>query len=121
MGKPVVRWEITARHPRKLEDFYSQMFDWHVDENPVSSRRIDTGDGISGSFAETDGSWPSGALFYVQVDDLCSYVDKAERLGGATLLPPTEMPDASRIAIIRDPEGVRVGLMERSMRGEARI
>lgn len=121
MGMPVVHWEITARDPRKLEDFYSQMFDWHVDENPVSYRRVDTGNGITGGIAGTDGSWPSGALFYVQVDDLRTYIDKAERLGASTLLPPTEMPDASRIAIIRDPEGVRVGLMERSMRADARL
>lgn len=114
MGKPVVHWEITARDPRKLESFYRQMFDWHVDETPIAYRRVDTGQGISGGIAETDGSWPSGALFYVQVDDLRSYLDKAERLGASTLLPPTDMPDASRIAIIRDPEGVRVGLMERA-------
>ena len=113
MGKPVVHWEITARDPRKLETFYRQMFDWHVDESPLAYRRVQTGDGINGGFAETDGSWPSGALFYVQVDDLRSYLDKAERLGASTLLPPTDMADA-RIAIIRDPEGVRVGLMERA-------
>src|SRR5690606_11316143 len=94
MGKPVVHWEITARDPRKLETFYRQMFDWHVDESPLAYRRVETGDGINGGFAETDGSWPSGALFYVQVDDLRSYLDKAERLGASTLLPPTDMADA---------------------------
>jgi len=113
MGKPVVHWEITARDPRRLETFYRQMFDWHVDDSPLAYRRVSTGDGINGGIAETDGSWPSGALFYVQVDDLRSYLDKAEQLGASTLLPPTDMADA-RIAIIRDPEGVRVGLMERA-------
>lgn len=114
MGKPVVHWEITARDPRKLEAFYSQMFDWQVDEAPIAYRRVDTGSaGLTGGFAATDGSWPSGALFYVQVDDLHSYIDKAERLGASTLLPPTEMADETKIAIIRDPEGVRVGLMQK--------
>src|SRR5690606_36698587 len=120
MGKPGVHREITARDPRELETYYRQMFDWRVDETPLAYRRVDTGAGINGGIAETDGSWPSGALFYVQVVDLQSYIDKAERLGALTLLPPSEMEDA-RIAIIRDPEGFRVGLMERAdARADAR-
>ena len=117
MGKPVVHWEITARDPRRLESFYSEMFEWRVQEDsPFSYRQVDTGTqaGIQGGFAGTDGSWPSGALFYVQVDDVRGYLDKAERLGASTLLPPTDLADNSTIAIFRDPEGVRVGLVERS-------
>jgi uncharacterized protein len=116
MGKPVVHWEITARNAGRLEGFYSDLFEWSVRaDSPVSYRQIDTGSdsGISGGIAETDGSWPNGALFYVQVDDVDSYLSKAKTLGASTLLPPTEVPGSSRIAIFRDPEGVPVGLVQR--------
>ena len=115
MGKPVVHWEIAARDADRLERFYASMFDWQVDDSPVHYRQVDTGtaSGIQGAFAETGGSWPSHALFYVQVDDVSEYLQKAEKLGGSTLLPPTEMNGSGTIAIFRDPEGVPIGLVQR--------
>lgn len=115
MGMPVVHWEITAKDARKLEQFYHDMFDWNVSESPLSVHQVDTGtaSGISGAITSTDGSWPTGALFYVQVDDVKQYVHKAEELGATTLLPPTLVDAGGTIAIIRDPEGVRLGLMQR--------
>lgn len=115
MGMPVVHWEITAKDAPRLEHFYRQMFDWNVAEGPVSVHRVDTCNpsGISGAITATAGSWPTGAFFYVQVDDIREYLDKAEQLGATTLLPPTTVDGPATIAIFRDPEGVRVGLMQR--------
>jgi hypothetical protein len=116
MGMPVVHWEITARDASRLETFYHELFDWSVrSDNQVHVRQhVDTGtgEGIPGSIAETGGSWPSGAMFYVQVDDVREYLRKAEELGGSTLLPPTETEDARTIGIFRDPEGVTIGLIQ---------
>jgi uncharacterized protein len=115
MGKPVVHWEITARNADKLEGFYSDLFDWSVQQNGSPARRhVDTGtgDGINGGIAETDGTWPNGALFYVEVDDVDAYLRRAEQLGASTLLPPTDVPGSARIAIFRDPEGIAVGLTQ---------
>lgn len=112
MGQPVVHWEITARDATRLESFYSDLFDWSVrSSSPI--RDVDTGtrDGIQGGIAETDGSWPNGALFYVRVSDVREYLTRAEQLGGATLLPPTRVNGDSTIAIFRDPEGIAVGLI----------
>jgi hypothetical protein len=115
MGMPVVHWEITAKDASRLENFYSKMFDWNVHDRPRAVHPVDTGadTGISGAITSTDGSWPTGAFFYVQVDDVQEYLNKAEQLGGTTLLPPTRIEDEATIAIFRDPEGVRVGLMQR--------
>jgi uncharacterized protein len=117
MGRPVVHWELTARNVGKLEGFYSNLFEWSMhSDSPVRYRQVDTGtqNGITGGIAETDGSWPNGALFYVQVDDVKEYLRKAETLGASTLLPPTEVAGNSRIAIFRDPEGIPIGLMQSS-------
>lgn len=112
MGQPVVHWEITARDPARLESFYRQMFDWSTaGESPIRHRRIDTGSevGIQGGIAGTDGTWPSGTMFYVQVDDVRAYLAKAETLGASTLVPAVEV-DGATIGIFRDPEGVVIGL-----------
>lgn len=114
MGQPVVHWEITARDATRLESFYRDMFDWSITRDaPVRLRHIDTGtpEGIQGGITETEGTWPSGALFYVQVDDVRSYLAKAESLGGATLVPPVEV-DGTTIGIFRDPQGVVIGLRQ---------
>jgi predicted enzyme related to lactoylglutathione lyase len=115
MGKPVVHWEIAARDANRLEEFYTDMFEWRVgQDSPVHYRQVDTGaeTGIQGTIAATGGSWPSHALFYVQVDDVQEYLRKAENLGGSTLVPPTELNGSGRFAVFRDPEGVPIGLVE---------
>lgn len=114
MGMPVVHWEITAKDAPRLEQFYHQMFDWNVADAPLAVHPVDTGSdtGIRGAITATNGAWPTGAMFYVQVDDVRQYLNKAEELGATTLLPPTPVENGT-IAIFRDPEGVRVGLMQR--------
>ena len=48
---------------------------------------------------------------YMRVDDLQAYLDKAERLGGKTLVPPTPLPgDFGSFAMFADPDGQAVGL-----------
>jgi predicted enzyme related to lactoylglutathione lyase len=47
----------------------------------------------------------------MRVDDLDSYLDRAEQLGGKRLVPPMDLPgDMGRIAIFTDPDGNQVGL-----------
>lgn len=48
-------------------------------------------------------------IVYVEVDDVQAYLDKAEMLGGKTLLPPVEIP-AGTFAWFADPGGNTVGL-----------
>ena len=67
--------------------------------------------GINGGIAPAnDGT--SRVTFYAQVDDLQAYLDKAERLGGKTVLPPTEIPDTVTLAMFTDPEGNMIGLIK---------
>ena len=47
--------------------------------------------------------------FYVGTDDPQATLDKAEQLGGKTILPVTELPEVT-IALFADPEGHVVGL-----------
>ena len=53
----------------------------------------------------------TGVTFYVQVDDLQAYLDKAESLGGKTIMPPMEIPDMVKLAVFSDPEGNVIGIV----------
>jgi predicted enzyme related to lactoylglutathione lyase len=51
------------------------------------------------------------ALQHVEVDDPAEFLEKAEKLGGKTVVPPTEIPDFGlTFAFFADPEGHVVGL-----------
>ena len=50
--------------------------------------------------------------FYVSVDDLQAYLDKAESIGGKTVTPPTEIPGVVTYAFFADPDGNVIGLVK---------
>ena len=115
MGRPVMQWQILAKDPDRLADFYSQLFAWKVSaDNPLGYRMADTGSaqGISGGF------WPAGpqgqpfVQLFVDVDDVEQYVAKVGQLGGSTIMPRMVLPSGDEMAIVRDPEGLAFGLMK---------
>ena len=113
MPNPVVHWEILSEDPGKIQEFYANLFGWHVDtNNPMDYGMVDTHSegGINGGIARCEG--PNRVTIYVQVDDLQAYLDKAESLGGKTVMPPTEIPDTVTLALFTDPQGITVGLVK---------
>ncbi len=55
--------------------------------------------------------------FYVEVDDPAAYLARAEKLGGKTIVPPSEIPDFGlTFAFFADPEGHVVGLSKGAVR-----
>lgn len=62
------------------------------------------------------GNDPSGGdghvTFYAETDDVQASLDKAESLGGRTVMPPTEPMQGTTIALFADPEGHVVGLVK---------
>ena len=104
MPNPGVHFEIQATDGKVAQEFYAKLFDWHVDSsNPMNYGLVDThtGEGIGGGITGTDG--PNQVTVYVQVDDLQAYLDKAESLGGKTMLPPTVIPGMVTLAQFLDP------------------
>jgi uncharacterized protein len=48
---------------------------------------------------------------YAQVSDLQATLDRAEKLGGKTILPPNEVPGGPKLALFSDPAGNVTGLL----------
>jgi predicted enzyme related to lactoylglutathione lyase len=110
MPNPIVHFEIQSKDPKAIQDFYGKLFDWHIDDNnPWDYGMVDTHS--EGGIGGTQGG-PSRVTFYAQVDDLQAYLDKAEKLGGKTIMPPTEIPDAVTLAMFADPEGNVIGMVK---------
>ena len=113
MGNAVVHFEVVGRDLEKLQAFYSDLFDWKMESIPEMKYAIveKEGEGIGGGIGQSDNDGPGYVTFYVSTDDPQATLDKAEQLGGKTLMPVTEMP-AVTIAIFADPEGHIVGLVK---------
>jgi uncharacterized protein len=118
MGQPVVHFEIGCRDSAKAQGFYAKLFDWKIEQHGPAAM-ISTGQstGIQGHINSLGHEPHNYVTFYVQVEDLQAYLDKAGKLGGKTLVPPTEVPGMGRFAWLADPDGTIVGLWKPAARG----
>jgi predicted enzyme related to lactoylglutathione lyase len=110
MGQPVVHFEIGCRDSGKTADFFAKMFDWQMQAmGPATMIHTGSSAGIQGHISSLGHEPHQYTTFYVQVDDVQAYLDKAASLGGKTLVPPVEIPSGT-FAWFSDPEGNTVGL-----------
>ncbi len=111
MGEPVVHFEFGCRNTARAEEFFSKLFGWKIERSGPASM-IDTGGqgGINGHITSLGHEPHNYVTVYVQVDDLQPYLDKAQALGGETLVPPVEIPGAGSFAWMADPDGNTIGL-----------
>jgi uncharacterized protein len=114
---PCVMFEIIANHQSTLKDFYTQVFDWHY--------QIGTGDfayvhfdgnspALLGGIGQANPSVPGfepGHNFYLLVDNLEATIRRAEKAGGKAYMAPARV-DGYHFAMIQDPEGNPIGLIE---------
>jgi uncharacterized protein len=110
MGQPVVHFEIGCRDSKKTSDFFSKLFGWEMQvAGPATMINTGAGSGIQGHITALGHEPDHYTTFYVQVDDVQSYLDKATTLGGKTVVPPVEIP-AGTFAWFADIDGNTVGL-----------
>ncbi len=114
MPNPVVHFEVVSPDKEAAQKFYSELFDWKLDTNNPDNYGMvdDEGHGIAGGIGGTPEGAPGHATFYVQVKNLQEALDKAESLGGKTVMPPMEIPDMVKMALFSDPDGNVIGLVE---------
>jgi uncharacterized protein len=114
---PAVMFEIIANDQEAARKFYSHVFGWSYVEGtggfayvrfPVESRPLLGGIGQANS---TVPGFEPGHSFYLLVDDLDATIKRAVEAGGTQHMPRTSV-DGYSFAMIRDPEGNPVGLIE---------
>lgn len=110
----VAMFEITGRDGEALQRFYGGLFDWQIQAGVFGSGYgvvPPAEPGIGGGVGTSQHGVAGHVTVYVEVDDVAAYLGRAEDLGGRTVLPPTEIPQAGRtFAFFADPDGNVVGL-----------
>jgi uncharacterized protein len=114
MGAPVVHFEILAKDGKKLQNFYSKLFDWKIDSNnPINYGLVQKEEGgIGGGVAPARDGQPGYVTVYIEVPDPDEHLKKVETLGGKIVMPTTTIPGMVTFALFSDPEGNVVGLVK---------
>lgn len=114
MGNPVIYFEIGAADRDALLRFYSELFDWGLEDlAPGSYTLIDprAGLGIIGGIGSSRDGTP-WATFYAEVPDVQHTLNRAESLGGKIVVPMTEIPNMLTWGMFNDPDGALVGVFQ---------
>ncbi|RKT90074.1 hypothetical protein SAMN05421805_11476 [Saccharopolyspora antimicrobica] len=121
MGSPVVHFEIIGKDPRKLHDYYGELFGWQFHVGDALSEEVSA----PGQYGFVDGSTTGGinggvgggadheneVLVYIGVPKVEEALAKAESLGGKRVLGPVKAPDGDFVVgQFTDPEGNLIGL-----------
>lgn len=105
--------EIAGVEGGKLRSFYAELFDWTItrkDNVEYEYYDIEFGDEPSAGIRHEPDGKPE-IVVYIEVSDLQWSVDKAKSLGATTRIPPMEYGEV-RFALIEDPEGNPIGLIQ---------
>jgi len=114
MPNPLCHFELMTGDPQKCKAFYGAVFDWQFDDQSMPGYTlISTGTEPSGGVFAKPEEAPGACLnAYFQVDDLDAALSKATEHGATALVPKTPIPNVGHFAIIADPEGIPIGLMQ---------
>jgi uncharacterized protein len=109
---PVDWFEVSCAEPEKAWDFYRGLFDWTVEGDmggPFLHAQVNAGGGVRGGIGSSPDGRPHVAL-YASVDDVRTYLERAESLGATTAMPPTKVDEHTTIAVFVDPQGTMFGV-----------
>jgi uncharacterized protein len=117
MGAPVVHFEIGCRDSAKSQAFYRELFGWTMEAyGPAAMINTGSKEGIMGHINCLGHEPHTYVTVYAQVEDLEASLAKVGKLGGKTIVPPTEVPGMGHFAWFQDPEGNCMGLWK-TMKG----
>ncbi len=110
--------ELTTTDPAAAASFYGSLFGWSIKEMGAEMggyRVVAVGDsGVGGIMGSPPGAPPMPPHWgaYVTVDKLDDTLAQCNALGGKTLVPPMDVPNVGRMAVIQDPQGAALSVMQ---------
>ena len=116
MGDPnTVCWsELETTDREGAQRFYTSLFPWRPKPGGDYTEWQLNGRSIGGmmKIPKEWGPVPPHWLTYFAVSDCDGTVKKATASGGGAIVPPTDIPDAGRFAVLRDPQGAVFAIIQ---------
>jgi predicted enzyme related to lactoylglutathione lyase len=117
----VVHFEIIGSDPARLRSYYGELFGWEFQLGDATTDAVSqagnygfvdsatAGAGINGGVGGGNG-YERRVLFYVDVTNVESALQKAESLGGKRQMGPEGTPGTLVVGQFTDPEGNVIGV-----------
>ena len=109
--------ELLTTDVRGAKAFYGELLGWRLEDVKPSGMDytlIKVGEkeigGIMAIPAQAAGMAPAWGS-YVTVSDVDVLLPHVEKLGGKICLPPQDIPEVGRFAVIQDPQGAMLSLI----------
>ncbi len=110
MSDAVTHFEIYAKEPNALAEFYRELFGWKIEKLAgIDYFRIQTGapDGrsIVGGLLQRPIEGPRSWVHYVSVDSIDQTIERLKKMGGKVVREKTAVPKTAWCAVVEDPQG----------------
>ena len=106
--------ELITPDPAAAVKFYGGLFGWDTETMPMPGMDYTMlkhgGETFGGVMAPKQPGTPANWMHYVGVASLEETIAKATALGAKVCMPPMEIGDTGRIAVLQDPQGAVFGL-----------
>jgi predicted enzyme related to lactoylglutathione lyase len=110
--------ELLTRDVAAAEKFYTSVFGWTAERSPMAGVEYtlfkQAGQSVGGMAAieKEMAQVPPHWLVYFGVDRCDDRAKRAGQLGGKTVVPPQDIPNVGRFAVLQDPQGVTFGILQ---------
>jgi hypothetical protein len=111
--------EVYTNNVDRAGKFYSDVLGWKLephDMGPMGVYTLFKADGVANSVGGMMGitkdmqGMPPNWCAYIATNDVDASVKKVNALGGKVMVPPTDIPNIGRFAIVADPQGAAFAL-----------
>ena len=103
--------ELVTHDPQQAIDFYTRLLGWNVQVTNMGNFDYTTfsvGERANGGMMKIQPEWgevPPSWSVYFTVEECDAAVEKALSLGGNIIVPPADIPNMGRFAMVQDPQG----------------
>jgi uncharacterized protein len=113
--------ELYTTDTKKVGDFYASLFGWSREPMPTPMGEYTVfkkGDSQAAGMMQITkamAGMPPHWMVYFAVDDSDRAVEKAKGMGAQVMVPPTDIPNIGRFAILNDPQGADFAVIRLTM------
>ena len=118
-GVGTFNWnELATSDAAKCKEFYTKLFGWTAIDKPMGpmTYTIFQHEGRDvGGMMQMGPEWgniPSHWMSYVHVADCDAAAKRLTELGGKVCVPPTDIPNVGRFAVVSDPSGATFSIIK---------
>jgi len=115
-----ISWtELRTSDVAAAKKFYGELLGWQMKDMNMGPGMSYTTYGVDGQDMGGIATYPPGVtdmtphfISYVTVKDIEATTNKAKALGAQILKTPTDIPTVGRFAVIKDPQGAALALIQ---------